>query len=270
MDKTFCRKIDEELLIEQYVKGTLPQEMRSRIEEHLETCPVHAQALRLEKLLHHGITEYGRYEMKQRLQKGLRRSDDTRILILRFAAILFVAVFIPVVLYYGIYINRSEPPSTDEEYKLPMAPVAEAEQPSPASETKWTEEQTISRSVARQLKRIPSLKDDWLNIDPDSVAAASAIREELIRVQDKIKQCAADFSRKVKAVGIEFSLTPEGKIGSVNFSDELRADREVTKCIERILEDIKFPHPGTTTKVYYRFFLDPVKVSPVPEDADTP
>ncbi len=270
MNKAFCRQIDEEFLLEQYVKGRLPAEMRFKIEQHIEECPVHAQALRLEKLLHHGITEYGRHEMKQRLQKGLRRSDDTKVLILRFAAILFVAVFIPVVLYYGFYINRSESPATGPERTLPMAPVKQAEQPSPASEIKWQHDQTISRSSARGVKKVPGLRQDILTIEPDTLAAATSIREKINRVQHKIKLCAADAGTDAKALGVTFIITPGGKIGSIDFSEEMPEDASVKNCIAHILEGVKFAPPGAETKVNYRFYLDPVKASPVPEDVDTP
>jgi hypothetical protein len=100
MDKNFCQQIDQESLVEQYIAGNLRGELLEKFEQHIKECEDHAQAVLLEKAFKRGVTEFARGEIKTRLRHRLKKREDTRFLILRYAAILFVAVITPLIIYY--------------------------------------------------------------------------------------------------------------------------------------------------------------------------
>jgi hypothetical protein len=105
MDKNFCQQIDRELLVEQYVCGRLKGDLLEKFENHLRECEVHAQAVTLEKAIKRGVSEFARGEIKTKLHDRLKKREDTRFLLLRYAAILFVAVITPLILYYQFNIS---------------------------------------------------------------------------------------------------------------------------------------------------------------------
>ncbi len=108
MDKNFCQQIDQESLVEQYVAGKLRGELSDKFEHHLEECEDHAQAVLLEKALKRGVSDFARGEMKSRLRDRLKKREDTRFMILRYAAILLVAVITPLILYYQLNVAPEE------------------------------------------------------------------------------------------------------------------------------------------------------------------
>ena len=100
MDTNFCQQIDQESLVEQYVAGKLRGELLDKFEQHIKECEDHAQAVLLEKALKRGVSEFARSEIKTRLHKRLKKREDTRFMMLRYAAVLLVAVITPLILYY--------------------------------------------------------------------------------------------------------------------------------------------------------------------------
>jgi hypothetical protein len=108
MDKNFCQQIDQESLVEQYVAGKLRGDILAKFEQHLRECEDHAQAVLLEKALKRGVAEFARGEIKSRLRDRLKKREDTRFMILRYAAILLVAVITPLILYYQLNIAPGE------------------------------------------------------------------------------------------------------------------------------------------------------------------
>ena len=100
MDKKFCQQIDQESLVELYVAGKLRGELLEKFEQHLKDCEDHARALSLEKAFKRGVSEFARGEIKSKLRNRLKKREDTRSMILRYAAILLVAVITPLLLYY--------------------------------------------------------------------------------------------------------------------------------------------------------------------------
>ncbi len=105
MDKNFCQQIDRELLVEQYVCGRLKGDLLEKFENHIQGCEVHAQAVTLEKAIKRGVSEFARSEIKSKLHDRLKKREDTRFLLLRYAAVLFVAVITPLLLYYQFNIG---------------------------------------------------------------------------------------------------------------------------------------------------------------------
>jgi len=108
MDKNFCQQIDQESLVEQYVAGKLRGELLDKFEHHLKECEDHAQAVLLEKALKRGVSEFARGEIKSKLRDRLKKREDTRFMILRYAAILLVAVITPLILYYQLNVAPGE------------------------------------------------------------------------------------------------------------------------------------------------------------------
>ena len=117
MDKNFCRQIDKESLVEQYVAGKLRGDLLDQFEQHLKDCEDHARAVLLEKALKRGVSEYARGEIKSKLRNRLKKREDTRYMMLRYAAILLVAVVTPLLLYYQLNIAPDEMtiPKSDQE-----------------------------------------------------------------------------------------------------------------------------------------------------------
>ena len=106
MNDSFCRKIDKELLIDKYISGELSASLIRKLEKHIQTCEKHARAVTLEKMIKKGVTEYARNGMKARLRGRIQKRTDTRSMILRFAAILFIATITPLILYYHLNIDK--------------------------------------------------------------------------------------------------------------------------------------------------------------------
>jgi len=119
MDKSYCKKIDKDLLVEKYVEGKMNAEERQEFEQHLRECPVHAQAVALEKSLHRGISEFARSEIRTRLKRSIQKREDIRFYVVRYAAILFLVVITPLILYYQFYVPQwDEIPSK----QIPLPP----------------------------------------------------------------------------------------------------------------------------------------------------
>ena len=108
MEKNFCKKIDQDSLIEQYVAGKLRGNILREVEQHIKECEDHAQAVLLEKALKRGVSDFARGEIKTRLRDRLKKREDTRFMILRYAAILLVAVITPLILYYQFNVAPEE------------------------------------------------------------------------------------------------------------------------------------------------------------------
>jgi hypothetical protein len=108
MDKNFCQQIDQESLVEKYVAGKLRGELLKKFEDHIQKCEEHAQSVLLEKALKRGVSEFARGEIKSRLRDRLKKREDTRFMMLRYAAILLIAVITPLILYYQFNVAPDE------------------------------------------------------------------------------------------------------------------------------------------------------------------
>jgi len=270
MDKDFCRVIDEELLIEKYVERTLPAEIRLKLEQHIKECPVHAQAVRLEKLLNHGIKEYARHEMKQRLKDSLARIDDTKVMILRFAAILFIAVLIPVILYFGYQLYKTEPTISEVTKPEETAATVPSEEKVNILDTQYKRNKaaTPARAVT-DIKPAP-IPARLVIIDPDTAQTAQDIRKMIQMHESEIKQCIFKNLTDLNAFAIEFTVLEDGKIDNIDFSDELKTQMAARTCLEKIIAGFNIAPSGTIIQVYYRFTGDSSITAPVNEDNDLP
>jgi hypothetical protein len=137
MDKNFCQQIDRELLVEQYVCGRLKGDLLEKFENHLRECEVHAQAVTLEKAIKRGVSEFARGEIKTKLHDRLKKREDTRFLLLRYAAVLFVAVITPLLLYYQFNVSPTriiETLSKTEAQKPAPSTISEEKKPTVKSQ----------------------------------------------------------------------------------------------------------------------------------------
>ncbi len=157
MDKNFCQQIDKELLVEQYVCGQLKGDLLEKFENHLRECEVHAQAVILEKAIKRGVSEFARGEIKTKLHDRLKKREDTRFLLLRYAAILFVAVITPLILYYQFNISPGRTVRTP--LKIQQQPV---------SPTISKEEKPVEKN-SRQIKTTTGKRKESLPIKQKSV-----------------------------------------------------------------------------------------------------
>jgi hypothetical protein len=116
MNKSFCEQIDRDSLVEEYVRGKLQGELRTQFEAHLRECERHAQAVLLEKSLRNGVIEFARGQIRATIRRERRPQEDVRYAILRYAAFLFVAVVVPLMLYYQFGVFQ---PSAGQKRVLP-------------------------------------------------------------------------------------------------------------------------------------------------------
>jgi len=118
MYDSFCKEIDQELLVEQYVAGKLSGDLLYKFEQHINVCAEHANAVSLEKALRRGVREFARSEIKSRIKQRIHKREDMRIMILRFAAFLFVAVITPIILYYQFVLVPDRIEEAQEQGKI--------------------------------------------------------------------------------------------------------------------------------------------------------
>ena len=266
MDKEFCRKIDNEFLIEQYVKGGLPPDLRLRIENHIRECPVHAQALRLERLLNYGIKEYARNQVKQRLKSGLRKTENTKVLILRFAAILFVAIFIPVLLYYSLYMDRSEQPLAEKEFSVPPAAVSTSDIP---EETRSMKPVSAMPRAAGSRKQSP-YGGEILRINPDSLRSVEIIRHTILDNRERLNQCIPGQRANTENLAFELFVNPDGKIKRISYSEAIEADLKIKTCLDSALNNLHFDLTGQDVRIYFRFRSVSAETGGLKPDTDIP
>jgi hypothetical protein len=178
MDKDYCRLADEEMLVEAYVAGKLKGEVLKKFEEHLKICVKHARAVSLEKALKKGIAEYARAEIKLRIRNSLEKMRDKRFLLLRYAAILFVAVLMPLLLHYQFNIatydfSSKQTGETDKAAKREIVP-AEIPDTSPAPRPDEKKQQKIPEKKEKTETRTGAQADGRVTSQADKGPAPSA------------------------------------------------------------------------------------------------
>jgi hypothetical protein len=195
MDTSFCKKIDEEMLVEQYVKDKLNPEEREQFELHLKDCKKHTQAVALEKAFHRGISEYARSEIRSHLKRSIRKKETMRFYILRYAAILFIVVITPLMLYYQFYMPQPETDqilTTDDEAIISEEESIEPQlEPAPVSEDRASRERKeiirskdlIEQSRATQPEQLPK----QIKTPPRTVAKATQMLSEEKIIEEELE-----------------------------------------------------------------------------------
>lgn len=271
MDKAFCKKIDDESLIEGYVRGTLPPELRTQFEAHIRECPVHAQALRFEKLLNRGIKEYARHEMKKKLTVNVHRVDEAKVMILRFAAILFIVVLIPVLLYFGFKSNRSGIRISESVLPARPASAPKSEQHDQINLEKQAQPGMPASKAVGAKKAVPAVRaSEYIMIEPDSAGISGDIRREIRRIRPELMKCLADLPEDIGYVDIRLIVNMEGRIVNIRSSmDSVRYSRD-WKCIDAGLTGMSFQPPGKEVRVHFSLLAGQAKAAPANADTDKP
>jgi hypothetical protein len=200
MDKNYCKKIDENLLVEKYVEGKLDPEEIQKFEKHLAECPVHAQAVTLEKALYRGISEYARSEIRSRLRRSVEKKDDIRYYILRYAAILFLVVITPLILYYQFYTPRVQ----DVEIPHPEL-LSPAQEKKPGSKT---QNQSIQLTEDKSSGDVAETEAE--NDMSDKIVKRSALEDQkLSRPAPEIKAQEEELSGEAQRAERKQAEVPE-------------------------------------------------------------
>jgi hypothetical protein len=205
MDKNFCQQIDHESLVEQYVAGKLRGELLEKFEQHLKDCEDHAQAVLLEKALKRGISEFARGEIKSNLKNRLKKREDTRFLILRYAAILFVAVITPLLLYYQLNVAPEEMSIAEREENLIVdeaidgheGDLPEVEGP-PKTEVR-SKSSSIGSEEEKLVKPTTSAGSAYKKPQEDSNQPEKVRRLEIAKKQQAKSENMQDMLKAVKA-----------------------------------------------------------------------
>jgi len=189
MDKKFCQQIDHESLVEQYVAGKLKGKLLEKFEQHLKECKDHAQAVLLEKAIKRGISDFARGEIKSNLKNRLKKREDTRFLILRYAAILLVAVITPLLLYYQMNIAPDHMSVSESEETLTIGKSAEKSEGSipQAEEPEETELRTRS-SVSETEKENRIVPTSPAESAENITQGIAKVPEKVRRLEDAQKQ----------------------------------------------------------------------------------
>ena len=255
MDKNFCRQIDQESLVEQYVAGKLRGELLDQFEEHLKDCQDHAGAVLLEKALKRGVSEFARGEIKSKLRHRLKKREDARYMMLRYAAILLVAVITPLLLYYQINIAPDEiaesisekeevvrdevtikdgeekqltekPPKVELKSRKSAAPAAQGIQVSPAAGGLSSVQESERSSINTKDTKILEISDDKKTKSSD--------------MQELLKSVKATAPAKIEADHpLEEDIqTTRGQLQSTAILDQSQ-ERQSTSLINEINNKIK-------------------------------
>jgi hypothetical protein len=191
MDKKFCQQIDHESLVEQYVAGKLKGKLLEKFEKHLKECRDHAQAVLLEKAIKRGISDFARGEIKSNLKNRLKKKEDTRFLILRYAAILLVAVITPLLLYYQMNVAPDPMSVSEREESLSIGKSAEKSEGSVSEAEEPAETELRTRSsvngTERENRIVPASPAESAENIPQGTAKAP---EKVGRLEDAQKKKA--------------------------------------------------------------------------------
>lgn len=196
MKNDFCKIIDKQFLVEQYVAGKLKGQILVQFEEHVRDCALHAEAVSLEKSLKRGVSDFARNEIRMKLRNRLKKREDTRFLILRVAAVLFVAVITPLIIYYQFNIepdNISETFETSRQIRqdksLEVTSVeSEPVPPSPpASGIRSVEKKsrTSSAKIQPTTKQVSESKSDAISGDSPMMSSGASVTPKEISAPDE-------------------------------------------------------------------------------------
>ena len=159
MNKPFCEQIDRESLVEEYVRGKLQGEILTRFEQHLHECERHAREVQLEQSLRNGVIEFARNQVRSTIRKDLRPQEDMRYAILRYAAFLFVAVVVPLMLYYQFRVFQPDlkPAAVLPGQKASVDSVQERSTPAEEKSTESLLQSASAKKVAARARKTETI-----------------------------------------------------------------------------------------------------------------
>ncbi len=267
MDQEFCKQIDEEDLIEKYIAGKLHGELLNRLTEHLSECQKHSEAVNLEKILSRGVRDFARTELKDKLNFQVQKNEISKYYILRYAAILFVAILAPIVLYYQ-FVKTTPSMETIAENKTPASSMeAEAIPPSEGITVKPTSEPQVTANSARKkpvmdapamlstqkpaaLSANMKISGKTLSMQPADAELYPEIFNILESNEKQIINCISESERgDHNQIILKFTLSDKGQIDGIEVSPDLLHSTKTADCISEILNQLEFPAPKKKTKL---------------------
>jgi len=232
MEKLSCQQIDDEFLVEQYIAGKLTGALRDRFEMHISECAEHAQAVSLEKVLRRGIREYARGELKSRIMSRVKKRDDIRLLVLRFAAFLLVAVITPLILYYqfGIFQKDKLPQLNvmSDSITKPLTPVSQEIKTTEISATAGVK--TAAKASAKESAVEPESEGLGLSI-PQSEPIMAETEEPTVAAEER--QMPVDVKKEtlsdVQTLGMAAAKPTQDASGLRNLMVGTRNVSDITR-----------------------------------------
>jgi hypothetical protein len=257
MDKDFCRQIDEEDLIEKYIAGKLHGELLNRLTEHLQECIDHSNAVNLEKALSRGVRDFARSELKSNLRNQIKKHEISKYYILRYAAILIVAIMAPIVLYYQLVSTPTDLPNIAEQQEPPSEivqadeSVAVEPQLSPIKSTSAAKktaaapvQEATETSLSKGTRSRPAAKttDDHFLTPPSDKTDTEKIKDILKSNENEIISCIPESERNLlNRIGIEIHINKNGSIKDLKIESENQLGDEGLKCLKEMIHKLEFP-----------------------------
>ena len=256
MDKNFCRQIDKQFLVEDYVAGKLKGELLNKFEQHISQCEKHARAVALEKAMIKGITEFARGEIKAKLRERLKKKADMRLMFLRYAAILFVAVITPLLIYYQFYIAPDKlslptPPKGAHEQKAPgdsissenylsAKPKSEMKTSAPVQDqTMLAKKENLKIDNAEEREKAEIISDTPESISPLPVEEAESAAENQMEEKSNLPRIAAqDIADKPEtAIGTRSAIGAAGVPRKMAITSNKDTESLQTEINSRVVRD---------------------------------
>ncbi len=269
MDSEFCKKIDDEDLIEKYIAGELHGDVLDQFTAHLRECKRHLEAVNLERLLHRGVRDFARTELKSKLRTQIKKHEISKYYILRYAAILIVAIMAPVLLYYQfvkipaiidpvaentkapVPIESTAAETTSQSEELPVEyesetdPVSSGLQSDAARPAAAPAAARPSKYASRSAKM-----EAGLTVQPADNATMQAIKLEINKNEQKIWACFSKSEIETQETcTIIFILTVDGKMTEIRLSPEKSFSRATSDCVADVLNQLNFPPVQVATEV---------------------
>ena len=182
MDKSFCEKIDRELLIEEYVRGKLTGALLQQFEEHLRECSTHTRAVYQETNLRNGVIEFARNQIRSRIHKDQIPRNNVRFVLLRYAAVLFVIVTVPLILYYQFRILQPQ----GNTIKEAISPVVAVDS-SARTESKLEDKSKVQAPPAVSKRQAAVAAKKTKSPAAESESAAEAVEKNAILEMESVE-----------------------------------------------------------------------------------
>ena len=287
MDQKFCKQIDDEDLIEKYISGNLHGELLSRLTEHLAECQMHSQAVNFERALSRGVRDFARSELKTKLRFQIKKHEISKYYILRYAAVLIVAVMAPIILYYQIVsepspvqsIAESPAPAPAVQYSEDIvepeeAPMITAHAAERSKDIKSTEKiapvaaSSAAQGQSRYLKEVSRAKPqkiakqatpvftndtEYFYMSPLDLTVKDSIDNIIRSIESELIKCIRDPEAiSGDSFIIIVTLAKDGKILEIMIEPASLLSATSRKCISNKFKTVNFPALNDTTIIKKR------------------